>query len=150
MYLHRTQFALKRRIGSRAMSFGCVFASSARRCQTSGETATCCRRSRAVFCGRAALAQAASIRGAVNAARTAHCKCDAGAVLHIFPFVLAAQVGFYAAAVAGLLMERAGRRLSVLAMPLYFMLANVASVVAFYKFLRGERYARWQPIRNTR
>lgn len=67
-----------------------------------------------------------------------------------FLFVLAAQLGFYAAAVAGLLMERAGRRLSLLAMPLYFMLANVASVVAFYKFLRGERYVRWQPIRNTR
>jgi hypothetical protein len=34
-------------------------------------------------------------------------------------------------------------------MPLYFVLTNIASVIAFYKFLRGERYARWEPIREN-
>lgn len=63
---------------------------------------------------------------------------------------MAVQVLFYALALAGWLMERAGRRLSLLAMPLYFVLANLASVVAFYKFLRGETYTRWEPIRQTR
>ena len=63
---------------------------------------------------------------------------------------MAVQVLFYTLAFAGWLMERAGRRLSLLAMPLYFMLANLASVVAFYKFLRGETYTRWEPIRQTR
>jgi hypothetical protein len=38
----------------------------------------------------------------------------------------------------------------MLAMPLYFDLANGASAVAFYQFLRGERYARWEPIRGSR
>jgi hypothetical protein len=33
-------------------------------------------------------------------------------------------------------------------MPLYFVLANLASLIGFYKFLRGERYARWEPIRE--
>jgi hypothetical protein len=33
---------------------------------------------------------------------------------------------------------------------LYFVLANLASVIAFYKFIRGERYATWEPIRSTR
>jgi hypothetical protein len=36
----------------------------------------------------------------------------------------------------------------MLALPQYFMLANLASLMAFYKFLSGERYARWQPIRE--
>ena len=60
---------------------------------------------------------------------------------------LTAQALFYLLALAGWLMERAGKRLSLLAMPLYFVLANLASVVAFYKFLRGETYTRWDPIR---
>ena len=63
---------------------------------------------------------------------------------------LAVQVLFYALALAGWLMELAGRRLTLLAMPLYFVLANLASVVAFYKFLRGETYTRWEPVRESR
>ena len=63
---------------------------------------------------------------------------------------LAAQALFYSLAFAGWLLERAGKRLSLLAMPLYFVLANLASVVAFYKFLRGETYTRWDPIRESR
>ncbi len=63
---------------------------------------------------------------------------------------MAVQSLFYTLALAGWLMERAGRRLTLLAMPLYFVLANLASVLAFYKFLRGETYTRWDPIRQTR
>ena len=36
----------------------------------------------------------------------------------------------------------------LLALPHYFVLANAAVVLAFYKFLRGERYARWEPVRE--
>ncbi|HEX5707278.1 MAG TPA: glycosyltransferase family 2 protein [Pyrinomonadaceae bacterium] len=60
----------------------------------------------------------------------------------------AAQLAFYTAALAGWLLERAGRRVRLLALPHYFVLANLASLVAFYKFLTGERYARWEPIRE--
>lgn len=63
---------------------------------------------------------------------------------------LAVHILFYSMALIGWLLERAGRRLYVLAMPLYFVLANLASVVGFYKFLRGETYARWEPIRQAR
>ncbi len=63
---------------------------------------------------------------------------------------LAVHAMFYSMAFAGWLLERAGKRISLLAMPLYFVLANLASLVAFYKFLRGETYARWEPIRQTR
>jgi cellulose synthase/poly-beta-1,6-N-acetylglucosamine synthase-like glycosyltransferase len=61
----------------------------------------------------------------------------------------AAQILFYALGVLGGLLEHAGaKRLRLLALPQYFMLTNIASVIAGYKFLRGERYARWEPIRE--
>ena len=63
---------------------------------------------------------------------------------------LLVQLLFYATALVGWWLERGGHRLNVLAMPLYFVLANLAAVVAFYKFLRGERYTRWEPIREPR
>jgi cellulose synthase/poly-beta-1,6-N-acetylglucosamine synthase-like glycosyltransferase len=69
------------------------------------------------------------------------------------PFYTIAMIGqaaFYGMALAGWLMERRGLRMTLLAMPLYFVLANLASVIAFYKFLSGERYARWEPIRGAR
>ncbi len=59
-----------------------------------------------------------------------------------------AQLGFYALAAAGWLLERAGLRSRLVALPQYFVLANIAALMAFYKFLRGERYARWEPIRE--
>lgn len=65
-----------------------------------------------------------------------------------FLITLAAQIACYAAAAAGWLLERAGRKAGPLAFPLYFVLANLAALVAFYQFLRGERYARWEPVRE--
>lgn len=59
-----------------------------------------------------------------------------------------AQLACYLAAACGWALERKGRRSSLLALPYYFVLANIASLVAFYKFLSGERYARWEPIRE--
>ncbi|HEX3101800.1 MAG TPA: glycosyltransferase family 2 protein, partial [Pyrinomonadaceae bacterium] len=67
-----------------------------------------------------------------------------------YDLLLVIQISFYTLAVAGWVLERIGMRLSVLAMPLYFVLANLASVLAFYKFLRGETFTRWEPIRQTR
>jgi cellulose synthase/poly-beta-1,6-N-acetylglucosamine synthase-like glycosyltransferase len=65
-----------------------------------------------------------------------------------FAAAFAGQSAFYAAALAGWLSERAGARVKLLSLPHYFVLANLAAVVAFYKFARGERYARWEPIRE--
>lgn len=58
------------------------------------------------------------------------------------------QVSFYLLALGGWFVESTGRHLAVAAIPFYFVLANLASAVAFYKFVRGETYARWEPIRN--
>lgn len=69
--------------------------------------------------------------------------------VHSFFFrsILALQLAAFACAIAGWMLERAGVRNRMLALPQYFVLANLASVIGFYKFLRGERYAQWEPIR---
>ena len=72
------------------------------------------------------------------------------AVSVIYEIIFGVQTAFYFLGLVGWLLERSGRRVGVLAMPLYFLLANLASAVAFYKFLRGETYTRWDPIRETR
>lgn len=69
--------------------------------------------------------------------------------LNIFIGIFAIQVFFYCAAFTAWLFERKGKKLGVLAIPLYFVLANLASAIGFYKFLRGERFASWETIREN-
>jgi cellulose synthase/poly-beta-1,6-N-acetylglucosamine synthase-like glycosyltransferase len=69
---------------------------------------------------------------------------------NIFAILLALQIFFYLSAFIGWLLERSGKSIGALAIPLYFVLANLASLIGFYKFLRGERYARWEPIREEK
>jgi hypothetical protein len=59
------------------------------------------------------------------------------------------QMAFYASALMGWLGEQIGIRHRLLSLPRYFVLANVASVVAFHKFISGERYASWEPMRES-
>jgi cellulose synthase/poly-beta-1,6-N-acetylglucosamine synthase-like glycosyltransferase len=67
---------------------------------------------------------------------------------NFFTLALVVQVAFYLTAFAGWLFSKRGKNIGVFAIPLYFVLTNLASVIGFYKFLRGERYARWEPIRD--
>jgi len=67
----------------------------------------------------------------------------------LYTLTFAAQAMFYAMAVFGWLMEKAGRRVTLLVIPLYFVLANLASVIAFFRFLSGERVSTWEPIRDA-
>ncbi|MBE7517128.1 MAG: glycosyltransferase family 2 protein [Chloracidobacterium sp.] len=60
------------------------------------------------------------------------------------------QAAFYLSALVGSILERLDIRITLLVVPLYFVLANLASVIAFYRFIRGERYATWEPIREVR
>jgi cellulose synthase/poly-beta-1,6-N-acetylglucosamine synthase-like glycosyltransferase len=66
-----------------------------------------------------------------------------------FQVLLAMQLAGYGAGVLAWLLDRVGVRSRLLVLPQYFLLANIASLIAFYKFLRGERYARWEPIRDS-
>lgn len=63
---------------------------------------------------------------------------------NFFAVIFTLQIAFYLIAFLGWITN-----LKVLAIPHYFVLTNIASMVAFYKFLRGEKYARWEPIRET-
>jgi len=62
-------------------------------------------------------------------------------------FLVAQSIGYVCGGLSWLL-ENLGVRSRILALPHYFVLANVASLIALFKFLRGERYARWEPIRS--
>ncbi|HEX5705138.1 MAG TPA: glycosyltransferase family 2 protein [Pyrinomonadaceae bacterium] len=65
-----------------------------------------------------------------------------------YRLAFAIQVIGYGCAALSAALERVGIRSRLLALPQYFVLANVASVLALYKLVRGERYARWEPIRE--
>ncbi|HEX8639020.1 MAG TPA: glycosyltransferase family 2 protein [Pyrinomonadaceae bacterium] len=67
----------------------------------------------------------------------------------VFEAVFWLQIAFYLMAFFGWILEKSAVKIGVLAIPLYFVLANLASIIAFYKFLQGENYARWEPIRET-
>lgn len=66
-----------------------------------------------------------------------------------FAAIAALQILFYTTAFVGWILEKSGVKIGVFAIPLYFVLANLASVFAFYKFLQGENYSQWEPIRET-
>jgi cellulose synthase/poly-beta-1,6-N-acetylglucosamine synthase-like glycosyltransferase len=64
-----------------------------------------------------------------------------------YRMMFAVQLAGYACPALAWLLDRAGIRSRLLAFPQYFILTNLASLIACYQFLRGERYARWEPIR---
>ena len=61
-------------------------------------------------------------------------------------FVL--QLAFYLAALVSWLLEKAGMNVGLLALPQYFVITNLASLIAFVKFVSGETYTRWEPHRE--
>jgi cellulose synthase/poly-beta-1,6-N-acetylglucosamine synthase-like glycosyltransferase len=63
----------------------------------------------------------------------------------LYRWALAGQAGIIAAGVAGWLLHN--RRLAALAKPYYFLLTNVASMVALVRYLRGERVTVWRTVR---
>src|ERR1041384_7054959 len=60
----------------------------------------------------------------------------------LYRIVFLLQMLGYSCSVAWCLHEKAGVRSGVLGLPHCFLRANVASVIAGFQFLRGERYAR--------
>ncbi len=66
---------------------------------------------------------------------------------NFYALILAAQIAFYLFAAIALIFERLDIRLGLLSAPMYFVLANLSSLAAFFQFVKGERYARWEPNR---
>ena len=65
-----------------------------------------------------------------------------------YALLFVGQIAFYLAALVSALLEKAGLSVRLLALPQYFVITNVASLIAFVKFLSGENYARWEPHRE--
>jgi cellulose synthase/poly-beta-1,6-N-acetylglucosamine synthase-like glycosyltransferase len=65
-----------------------------------------------------------------------------------FALLTALQILFFLIAGLSGLLEHSGVSIKLLALPRYFVLANLAALLAFYEFLKGNRYAHWQPIRE--
>jgi len=59
-----------------------------------------------------------------------------------------AQLAFYFAALVSWVLERFGVTLRLLALPQYFVITNLASLIAFVKFVSGETYTKWEPSRE--
>ena len=64
------------------------------------------------------------------------------------------QNAFYALAALGFWKARQGEESTgkagrMVMLPFYFVLTNYASFLALFQWLRGERYARWEPIREN-
>jgi len=66
----------------------------------------------------------------------------------VYALLAGLQGVLYAAAVVGLLLERAGVGSGIFAFPSYFLLMNVSSALGVGKALRGERITIWQPERE--
>jgi cellulose synthase/poly-beta-1,6-N-acetylglucosamine synthase-like glycosyltransferase len=77
------------------------------------------------------------------------CSGIAGVHSRLFAALFLMQVLLYLSAAFGLALERTSRDPGIFAFPMYFALSNVASLIAMFKFLTGERYARWEPIRES-
>jgi hypothetical protein len=63
----------------------------------------------------------------------------------IFRYILVAQTGAYVGAVISYFLERAGCRVRILCLCRYFILVNLASGVAFVRFLMGRKQVLWTP-----
>jgi len=65
-----------------------------------------------------------------------------------FAVIFMAQVCFYLASAASTVLVRLGVNSRWLALPHYFVITNVACLIALFKLLRGERYIKWEPVRE--
>jgi len=68
---------------------------------------------------------------------------------HLFyNLFFAGQIVFYVSALIGLLSDRLGHKMKVLAIPLYFCVVNYASFLAFFKTLKGQKTIVWETVRK--
>jgi hypothetical protein len=61
--------------------------------------------------------------------------------------LLLGQCGIIGAEAVGFLLQGRRRELGLFGRPYYFLLTNVASLIATLRYLQGERMVTWKPIR---
>lgn len=67
----------------------------------------------------------------------------------LYSLLLAAQIGFYMAALCGWLLEQLGRRIKVFYIPLYFCLMNYAVYAGGWRLLAGRQSAVWEKAQRA-
>lgn len=74
---------------------------------------------------------------------------NAVAATDSLPYLIlfAGQVALLAAGIAGFVLQSRGRASSLLWPAYYFLLTNLASLVATLRYIRGERITTWKPLR---
>lgn len=60
---------------------------------------------------------------------------------------MALQVAFYVMALLAYFVEKAGKRIKILSIPLYFCVVNIASAISLWKVMRSEKIVTWQTQR---
>jgi cellulose synthase/poly-beta-1,6-N-acetylglucosamine synthase-like glycosyltransferase len=65
----------------------------------------------------------------------------------VYLLLLLAQITLLSAGAVGFVLQQQHRRLGVFGKPYYFLLTNVAALIATLRYLQGERMVVWNPIR---
>jgi cellulose synthase/poly-beta-1,6-N-acetylglucosamine synthase-like glycosyltransferase len=65
----------------------------------------------------------------------------------IYAVLLIGQIWLLAAGVVGFILQNHQRQLGIFGKPYYFLLTNLASLIATLRYLQGERMVVWNPIR---
>ena len=63
------------------------------------------------------------------------------------PVGCAGQICLLLAGVIGFIQHKRQRALGIFGKPYYFLLTNLASLIAILRYLQGERMIVWNPIR---
>jgi cellulose synthase/poly-beta-1,6-N-acetylglucosamine synthase-like glycosyltransferase len=67
----------------------------------------------------------------------------------LFKLVFILQALFYLFGFAGFLLHKWNKDVGILALPFYFLLSNLAACAGLISFLKGNQYARWEPLRES-
>jgi cellulose synthase/poly-beta-1,6-N-acetylglucosamine synthase-like glycosyltransferase len=103
----------------------------------------------AAFIANAVLVNWQSLSGLFSVAGVENWLVTSSWLTKIFTLAFLGQGAFYLTAVGGYFLTKLGLKpLGVLALPLYFVVVNVAAFVAVVKLIGGEHYVVWEPIRE--
>ncbi len=67
----------------------------------------------------------------------------------VYLLLLTCQIALLAAGTTGFVLQDRQRKLGVFGKPYYFLLTNVASLIATLRYLQGERMVVWNPVRGV-
>jgi cellulose synthase/poly-beta-1,6-N-acetylglucosamine synthase-like glycosyltransferase len=67
---------------------------------------------------------------------------------NFYKLFLIVQILFYVGAVGGYLLDKMGKKVKLLALPLYYCVVNAASMAAFFRTILGKKAIVWETLRK--